>query len=228
MKYISLLLILLVAACGQPALVSGHLEAPHSQGDGQLVPIADTDTAYTNYYNMQPATTPRGWNITYMVKNDSTRFTDAYIQWQKGDVKRVYKYPHVLEYRGQFMPQFSDENSNYIFMEHACATDCRAILALPKNNKEEAVDFEAVLGYDFSLNRILCRAYTNNNRLKAVATDLNRHKTKSVTFKSPFYSIDIGYAPTDTIIFEKDMVIIKYEFFDADGDTVVEQQVIKF
>ncbi len=227
MKYICLLLIILLTACGQHSLISDHIEAPLPKSDGQLVPIADTDTAYTNYYNMQPVTTPRGWNITYMVKNDTTRFTDAYIQWQKDDVKRVYKYEHVLEYRGQFMPQYLDENSDYIFMEHACATDCRAILALPKNNQEAAIDFEAVLGYDFNLNRIVCKGYTNNNRLKAVATDLNQHKTKSVTFKSSFYSMDIGYAPTDTIIFEKDRIIMSYDFFD-DGETIRETQVITF
>jgi hypothetical protein len=228
MKYISLLLIALLAACGRHSLLSDNAEVPLPKSAGQLMSIADTDTAYTNYFNMQPMVTPDGWNITYMVKNDSTRFTDAYIQWQKGNVKRVYKYPHVLEYRGQFMPQFLDETSTHIFMGHACATDCRAILALPKNNTGKAVDFTAVIGYDLNLNRIVCKGHSNYNRLKAVATDLNRHKTKSVTFKSPFYSMDIGYAPTDTIIFESDRIIISCDFFDADGETVRETQVIQF
>jgi hypothetical protein len=231
MKYISLLLILLFMACGQPTLLSDNTKAPLPKIDGQLVPIVVTDTAYTNYYNIQPVTTPGGWAITYMVKNDSTRFTDAYIQWQKDDVKRVYKYEHVLEYRGQFMPQFSDENSSHIFMDHACATDCRALLALPKNTHEKAVDFVNVLGFDTKLGQVVTRTFFINNEivrdgeLIIKATDLTKGITKSVTFKNRDYSI--GNAMLDTVIFKGDRILVKWEFYTEDEE-FAETQVIQF
>jgi len=220
MKYF-IILLLVIIGCSTPKTISGKEPT-------NLIAISPTDTTYTNYFNVQPTTTPDGWDITYWVKNDSTRYTDVYIQWEKGGVKRMYSYPHVLEYRGQFMPQFLAENSNHIFMDHACATDCWAILALPKNNSDKAIDFEGILGYDFNLNQLVCRNYNDDNRLMVTATDLKRHKTKSVIFKNRYYSTDIGYAPLDTIIFEGDRVIIDCGFFNTDGETVRERQTIRF
>lgn len=226
-KYISLLLLLFVA-CGKPAFLSNNVGAPLPKSDEQLVPIADTDTAYTNYFNMQPIVTRNGWNITYMVKKDSTRFTDAYIQWQKGDIKRVYKYPHVLEFRGQFMPQFLDETSTHIFMDHACATDCWAILALPKNNTDKPVDFEKILGFDARFGQVVYREFDphfDEGRLVVSATDLGRGVTKSVIFKNRDFSI--GNAMLDTIIFKGDRIIVSWEFYNEDEE-FKETQVIAF
>ncbi|KOS06772.1 hypothetical protein AM493_12620 [Flavobacterium akiainvivens] len=231
MKYISLLFIVLLAACGQPSLLSDNIKAQLPDSTDQFIPIADTDTTYTNYYNVQPVTTPHGWNITYMVKNDSTRFTDAYIQWQKGNVKRVYKYPHVLEYRGQFMPQFLDETDTHIFMDHACATECRAILALPKNNKDKAIDFESVLGFNTKLGQVVTRTFFINDeivrdgKLIIEATDLTKGITKSVTFKNTDYSV--GNAMMDTVIFKGDRILVKWEFYSEDEE-FTETQVIQF
>jgi hypothetical protein len=224
MKYL-IILALIAIGCSTSKTINGH------EAITNLIPISPADTSYTNYFNVQPTTTPDGWQITYLVNNDTTRYTDAYIQWEKGGVKGLHAYPHVLEYRGQFMPQFLEENSTHIFMEHACATDCRAILALPKNNSNKAIDFENILGFDAKLGQVVTRTYFNNDEivtdgeLIVTATDLTKGITKSVTFKYKDYSI--GNAMLDTVMFKGDRILINWEFYTEDKE-FKETQVITF
>ncbi|MES2487512.1 MAG: hypothetical protein V4581_16395 [Bacteroidota bacterium] len=221
MKYLCLLLLIIIGcSTSKQSFTSGN-----HQGNEWLIPISPSDTSYTNYFNVQPTTTPDGWAITYWVKNDTTRFTDAYIQWQKGDVKRVWKYPHVLEFRPSFLPTFMTEDKYYIYMEHWCATECQALLVLPKNAHEKAVDFEDILGHDIRLGQIVYRIPTETDgELVITATDLKRQVTKSVTFKNKYYS-PIN-AMQDSLIFKGDRIIINWEFFTE--DEVKETQIITF
>jgi hypothetical protein len=219
---ICIIILFFSISCRQPKNVT-HETLTAIEG---LVPISTNDTSYTNYFNVQKETTPNGWEISYMVKNDTTRYTDAYIQWKKGGIVRVYKYAHVLKYRGQFMPQFLQETETYIFMDHACATECWAILALPKNNTAKAIDFEDILGFNFDLGQIVYKNYTKDDKLKITATDFNRNKTKSVIFKNKYYSL--GSMPLDTLIFKGDRIQIDCDFFDKDGVTIEETHTIKF
>jgi hypothetical protein len=225
MKYTILTFLIIILGCSTTKNTNGKILNQY-QGNAQLVPIAANDTSYTNYFNVKPGVTPNGWQIRYMVKNDTTCYTDAYIQWEKDDLKRVVKCSNVLTYRGAFMPQFLDETKTHIFMDHWCATDCMAVLVLPKNATDEAIDFEAILAYNFDLGRLVCTDYSDDNKLIVHATDLNRKKTKSVTFKNPYYSL--GNAPVDTIIFKGNRIIIDCDFFDKDGETIKEEHVIKF
>jgi len=228
MRYF-ILLLLIIIGCSTSNKTSET--ANNYTSNGWLIPISPTDTTYTNYFNVQPTTTPDGWAITYWVKNDSTQYTDAYIQWEKGGVKRMYSYPHVLEYRGQFMPQFLAENSTHIFMNHACATDCWAILVFPKNNTDKAIDFENILGFDAELGQVVTRTYFINDEivrdgeLIVTATNLTKDVTKSVTFKNKDYSI--GNAMLDTVIFKGDKIIVNWEFYTEDEE-FKETQVITF
>jgi hypothetical protein len=226
MKYIFLLL-LLISGCSIYKNSSGNTyDASNFTGPERLVPIAAHDTSYTNYFDMHDTITRDGWKIRYMVKDDSTRYTDAYIQWEKGDVKRVYKYNNVLHYRGSFMPQLLEESDTHIFMEHWCATDCMAVLALPKNGRDDAMDIEAVIDYSLESGQFVCREYKDNGAIAATAIDLKRRKKRSVTFKNKIYSMGNSFA--ESIVFKGDSIVIAGEFFDKDGETVKEVQTIRF
>jgi len=225
MKYI--LLLLLITGCSLYKNSSGKTYNGNDfTGIEQLVPIAAKDTSYTNYFNLRDTVTRDGWEIHYLVKNDSTRYTDAYIQWQKGDVKRVYKYNNALQFRGSFMPQLLEENDTHIFMEHWCATDCMAILALPKNSRDDAMDIEAIIGYNPEFGQFVYREYKNDGFIAATAIDLKRSKKKSVTFKNKTYSM--GNSFVESIVFKGDSIVIVGEFFDKDSETVKEVQTIRF
>lgn len=225
MKYIFLLL--LITGCSLYKNNSGKTyNASDFTGAERLVPIAANDTSYTNYFNVRDTVTRDGWKIRYMVKDDATRYTDAYIQWEKGNVKRVYKYNNVLQFRGSFMPQMVEESETHIFMEHWCATDCMAVLVLPKNDADGALDIEAVIDYRLKSGQIVYREYKDNGAIAATAIDLKRRKKKSVTFKNKTYSM--GNSFVESIVFKGDNIVIEGEFFDKDGETVKEVQTIWF
>ncbi len=226
MKYV-VILFLLITGCSHYKNSSGKTyDASAFTGSERLIPIAANDTSYTNYFNVRDTVTRDGWKIKYMVKDDPTRYIDTYIQWEKGDVKRVYKYNNVLQFRGSFMPQTIGENDTHIFMEHWCATDCMAVLVLPKNSKDEALDIEAIIDYHPVLGQFVYREYKDNGTVAATAIDLKRKKKKSVTFKNKTYSL--GNSFVENIAFEGDSIIIEGGFFDPDGETVKETQTIRF
>lgn len=227
MRCVIFLLLLLITGCSLYKNSSGKTyNASDFTGTEQLVPIAASDTTYTNYFNVRDAISRDGWKIQYLVKDDATRYTDAYIQWQKGDVKRVYKYNNVLQYRGSFMPQLLDESDTHIFMEHWCATDCMAVLVLPKNGFDDALDIEEVIDYHLAYGQFVYREDNTDGTITATAIDLKRRKRKSVTFKNKTYSMGNSFA--ESIVFKDDSIVIVGEFFDKDGETVTETQIIMF
>ncbi|MGQ2984485.1 hypothetical protein [Flavobacterium sp.] len=226
MKYL-IFLLLLITGCSLYRNSSGKTySAGAFTGAHRLIPIAANDTSYTNYFNVRDTTTRDGWKIQYLVMDDATRHTDAYIQWEKGDVKRVYRYNNVLQYRGSFMPQLLEESDTHIFMEHWCATDCMAVLALPKNGRDDAMDIEAIIDHNLRSGQFVYREYKDNGAIAATAIDLKRRKKRSVTFKNKIYSM--GNSFVKSIIFKGSSIVIEGEFFDKDGETVKEVQTIRF
>lgn len=201
-------------------------DADAFKGAERLIPIASNDTSYTNYFDVRDTVTRDGWKIQYLVMDDATRHTDAYIQWEKGDVKRVYKYNNVLQYRGSFMPQLLNESDTHIFMEHWCATDCMAVLVLPKYGRDDAMDIEAIIDHNLRSGQFVYREYKDNGAIAATAIDLKRRKKRSVTFKNKTYSP--GNSFVKSIVFNGDIIVIEGEFFDKDGETVKEVQTMRF
>ncbi|KOS06771.1 hypothetical protein AM493_12615 [Flavobacterium akiainvivens] len=179
MKYISLLLILLLAACNNPAK-----DATITEGD--LIPyseIADTEPHYTR--NIKDTITPGGWKITYLVKNDSTRQKDLYIQWSKGGVKQTYTGNHLLELQSYFTPVFKTETTDYIFMESEVRGG-NAVLLLPKNTKAPQ-QFSYIIGYNTAFAQIayIPESSYSTNELTVEAIDLKSGIKKSVQFTKP-------------------------------------------
>ncbi|MFP9098828.1 hypothetical protein ACLI09_07230 [Flavobacterium sp. RHBU_24] len=230
MKYFIFLLLLVLTGCGRTdeRIVNGAPPARHATG--KLIPIDFKDSLYYDLASYARDTvTNDGWKISYLVKDDTTRYNDLYIQWEKGTLKRVYKDSDVLQMRRYFIPDLSKENKTHIFLEHACATGCWAVLVLPKDTSAEVKDFEAVFDYNTDLGQVVYRKYDQNDALAVSATDLNRGSTKSVTYKNKGYALGSDMAPLDTVIFKGDRIIIDCEVYDLQQDkNIIERQVIRF
>jgi hypothetical protein len=231
MKYVVFILLLLLTACGQTDERILKNTSPTKNATGKLIPINFKDSMYLDVAGYAHDTvTKGGWKISYLVKDDTTHYNDLYIQWEKGRVKRVYKDSDVLLMKPYFIPVLSGENKTHIFLEHACATGCSAVLVLPKDSKADVDDFEAVFGYNVALGQVVYRNSSGEDTLSVSAIDINKSIEKSVVFKNknrnyifPSYS-----AFSDTLIFKGDKVIIDCEVNDENGKEIIERQVIRF
>ena len=127
-----------------------------SNNQDTLFPIDYSDENYSDLEVwIDDTITPDGWQISYLVKNDSTKYTDLYLQWEKNNEKAIVKLERVLEFRRYFIPVFEDENSNTIFLTHGCATYCAAILTLNKNNPLQSTDYLEIIDYNIDLGLIV-------------------------------------------------------------------------
>jgi hypothetical protein len=230
MKYVAFILLLVLTACGQTGETIVIDSPPARPATGKLIPIDFKDSLYYDLASYARDTvTNDGWKISYLVKDDTTRYNDLYIQWEKGAIKRLYKDGDVLLVRRYFIPDLSNENKTHIFLEHACATGCWAVLVLPKDSSTEPKDFEALFDYNIDLGQVVYRKYDEDDSLAVSATDLERGITKSVTYKNKGFSLGSDMAPLDTLIFKGDRVIIDCGVYDLKQDkNIVERQVIKF
>lgn len=135
--------------------------------------------------NIKDTLTANGWKIEYLVKNDSTKQKDLYIQWSKGNSKRVYLGRHLLELQSYFTPVFKTETGDYIFMEFEVRGGS-GILILPKNNNPE-VSFSYVVDYSAKYGQVVYipESSYSLDHLDVEAYDLKSDKTKSVRFSYP-------------------------------------------
>jgi len=197
---------------------------------GELLPINFKDTIYQDVAIFAKDTiTGDGWKIKYLVKDDSTRYTNIYIQWEKGSINRVTNCGNVLEMRRYFIPGFVKDNQDYLFFEHGCATGCTAVLILPKNGNDAVDDFNFVLDYKVSDSQIV---YVNedsfsSNSLSITATDLIKRVTKSTLFKNRC-SMTMGNSCIDTVIFNHNRILVEGTLSDKYGNDVKEVRSIEF
>ena len=197
---------------------------------GALIPIDFKDAIYQDVAMFAKDTiTDDGWRIKYLVKDDSTRYTNIYIQWKKGNINRVTNCGNVLEMRRYFIPGFVKDNQDYLFFEYGCSTDCRAVLILPKNDKDTVEAFNFVLDYKVSDNQIVCidEESFSSDTLSINATDLKKHITKSTLFKNRC-SMTMGSSCIDTIIFKHNRILVEGKLTDRYGNDVKEVRSIKF
>lgn len=142
---------------------------------------------YTGFErDINDTVTGDGWNIEYLVKNDSTKNKNLYIQWSKDNVKRLYCGYHLLELEGHFTPDFKTETPDYIFMSYELRGD-EGLLILPKNNTMPELNFAYVVGYSVEHGQIIyipVSSYSLDN-LDIEIYNLKSSTTKSVRFSKP-------------------------------------------
>ena len=178
----------LIDSCGQSTYKQKELvEKKVSKGTGQLIPINFRDSVYHDLeFYARDTITIDGWTIEYLVKDDSTKYQDVYIQWKKGNTKGLFYGGDILLMRRYFTPILLGENNTHIFLEHGCATTCSALLALSKDSIPEARDFIYVRDYNIKNGQVVFipeRSYSLDT-LEISVVDLTRQKEKSVIFEN--------------------------------------------
>ncbi|MDB5226029.1 MAG: hypothetical protein JWN78_222 [Bacteroidota bacterium] len=163
----------------------------------------------SNY--VQDTITPDGWNIKYLVKNDSTKESDLYIECSKASIKTLYYRPHFLEFKEYFIPKFIGETNSFLFFKHGCASDCAAILVVNKKRFSSYTDYQDVINYNINLQQILYvtqKAYKDGRLYDLSLVNLTKNREQNIQYSS---ICDATYKPScvDTVIFSQNKVIIK-------------------
>jgi hypothetical protein len=233
MKNLTYLILFIALACNSPerapvsaektdSLASVKTKAEPYIGTGKLIPINFSDTNYVNAIHYAVDTiTPSGWQIKYLIKDDSTRYLDMYIQWSKGNIKGLYKAERVLEFRRYFIPTYMGESHNHILFWHGCATDCQAILVCEEDSTPKAHDIPFVVSSNLALGQIVYvpeEAFTKDIDLDVAVMDLANFKEHTLTFKG-IPQLNRQYA-FDTIIHLKNKVSITALLRKSYADTV--------
>jgi len=205
---------ILLVACGQKDnKESDNFKSQAVKQSGELLEINFSDT---NYFDLEiwikDTITKAGYEIKYLVRDDSTKYNDIYIQCSKGNISGTFHGENLLQYRRYFIPTFIGETDKHIYFSHGCATDCSAILVFSKETLSNFKEFFHVVDFNIEFEQVLYvtdSTYENENKIYDLAlVDLNKDKTHKITYNNLCGAV---YKPTciDTVIFNKSQVIIK-------------------
>jgi major membrane immunogen (membrane-anchored lipoprotein) len=102
---------ILLVACGQKGNKENDISNSQVlEPSGKLIQIDFRDN---NYMDLQPSAkdtiTNDGWNVRYLIKDDSTKYNDIYIECSKGNVSGLFHGENLLQYRHYFIPTFIGE-----------------------------------------------------------------------------------------------------------------------
>lgn len=131
----SIALFLALISCGKDKTIKNNAvirenssHTPNDTSGLRKVDLNDKKYGDARSY-LKDTITKHGWKIEYLVKSDSTKYSDLYLKVSKEGLHSVFVAKNVLEYRRYFIPTYKSENGSNIFFTHGCATDCRAILS---------------------------------------------------------------------------------------------------
>ncbi len=204
----------LLVACGK----NRNKEKDNSQSQvlkqsGELLEINFSDT---NYFDLEiwikDTITKDGYEIKYLVRDDSTKYNDIYMQCSKGNLSGTFHGENLLQYRRYFIPKYIGETDKHIYFSHGCATDCSALLVFSKDTLSNFQEFSHVVDFNIEFEQVLYvtdSTYENENKIYDMALiDLNNDKKHKITYNNICGAV---YKPTciDTVIFDKSQVTIK-------------------
>ncbi|WP_316787685.1 hypothetical protein [Pedobacter frigoris] len=240
---ISFLILFILSSCNADkkinALQANPVAAKSSDvfkpyaGTGKLIAINFNDSNYADvsYYAID-TTTQDGWSIKYLIKDDSTRYSDLYIEWSKNKSKGLYHFPDVLTFRRYFIPFFEGENKKHLFFTHACATHCSAVLTLSKEKFPKYREFISIANFNIPNGQIVYTTYKDyDSQFVAAIADLNKGVERPAVFKnSPLFLEPMENI--DSISFSSNQVKLFATLIDRNDTTrkktVKEIQVVKF
>jgi hypothetical protein len=223
-KYsIIIALILSLIGCNQSEIKT---KSSHYIGTLKLMPININDSIFKGRQVWFKDTLLKsGWNIQYLVKDDSRKYKDLYIQWTKDSKKGLVRFESVLELNGVSIPTFEGENDKNIFMIHACSSTCRALLILRKDSIPSYTDYLDIVDYSLKFGQILyITNKTNDDSLLQVSlVDLNKKQEYIIDFKYKCSGV-FKSSYIDTVIFGLKKSIIKGNFDDESGEHKIKEQ----
>jgi hypothetical protein len=197
---------------------------------GKLIPVNLNDTLYGDFRSdFKETITSDGWKINYLVKDDSTKYKDIHIKWEKDRNVRTLNFPSVLIMRSYFLPVFKTETKTHLFLEHGCATSCSAVTALPKNPEADPHVFYNVLDYDINTGRVVYtpeRSYSLDS-FELDVFDLKSGQNKTIQFKNKC-SLSPEDGCIEKVLFNSTTVELYGVFSDEYGKRITEKQTAKF
>jgi hypothetical protein len=223
-----LIIFVFATACRRP---QNNIPQNYKAFTNKLIPVDVNDTLYGDFRSdFKEILTADGWNVNYLVKDDSTKYKDIYVKWGKGANVRTLNFPSVLMMRSYFLPVYESETKNYLYFKHGCATGgCTAITALPKDPEIEPHVFNNVVDYDLNRGRIVFtpeRSFSLDS-LELDIFDLNLNKSKTAKFRNR-----CNLSPEDSciekVIFKDKTVELLGTFMNEDGTTLTEKQTVSF
>lgn len=203
-----------LVACGQKGKKGSDISKSQAiKHSGELLEINYSDT---NYFDLEiwikDTITKAGYEIKYLVRDDSTKYNDIYIQCSKGNLSGTFHGENLLQYRRYFIPTFIGETDKHIYFSHGCATDCSALLVFSKDTLSNFKEFFNVVDFNIEFGQVLYvtdSTYENENKIYDLAlVDLKKDKIHKITYNNLCGAV---YKPTciDTVIFNKSQVTIK-------------------
>jgi|GEM_PF-2361938 len=211
---LALVLIILLAAYGKKDNKENAISNNQVlEQSGKLAGINFSDTTYTDLKIwIKDTITQDGYEIRYLVRNDSTRYDDVYIECRKGNARGLFYGKNLLQYRRYFIPSFIGATGKHLYFSHGCATGCSALLVFPKDSLSNFKEFVHVADYSMEFGQVLYvtdSTYENENKMYDLAlADLYHDRTHKITYNSICGAV---YKPTciDTVIFNKSQVTVK-------------------
>ena len=220
---------LLVSSCGaQPTEVRRDNSTTEQKALDGFIPIDFTDTVYADVQlHARDTVTSDGWAIQYLVKDDSTRYNDLYIRWSKDGHQGLFQCGDVLLMRRYFIPEFTSENGDHIFLEHGCATSCSAVLALSKDPVPHGRDIFYVVDQDLSRGQFVYvpeRSFSLDT-LEVSVVDLTRKEEHAVVFKG-HCTLAPDYGCIDSVSFGEERVVLYAKLLDDNGKEIREEHTV--
>lgn len=212
-------LICLLFSCGQ---ISPEQASPAAM----YLPLDPHDSMYLGKRDYACDTlTDGGWKIEYLVKNDSSRYSDLYIRWSDGKSSRLYAMASVLDLRDYFIPTYVGENETHLFLEHACASECNALLLLPKSSGSDVKSFVKVCDYNIGRGIVVYDTLPGYewNRFELMVADLQQNTEKTARFSHLCYS-EFGGNCLDSIVYHPQKVDLHATLTDV-NDPDREKQI---
>lgn len=175
-QFLQLFLILILVSCRQ--IKTENVVS-------KLVAINYNDSIF-KYRSNYDTTLLSNWAITYLVKNDSTKYKDIYLKVKKQNDSSIYFLEDYLYFRDYFTPTYSNENDKFIFFEHGCATSCRAVLVFDKTTLK-FTDFTQIIDYCVKTNKIVWvsnQELNDDQPFKVKIKNLLKSKDTTISFNN--------------------------------------------
>jgi hypothetical protein len=174
----------------------------------------DTTTVHKNF-------------IKYLITNDSCCSDNIYLNWGNDSINRIEIAQYVRQCRSYFTPYLVHETSEYLILEHGCATDCSAVLFLPLNNSEKVKSFLDIIDYNPG-NYTVIKAIDNNleeNEHEFIeAVNAKTNKTKRIIFKNSGLAARLIFL-VDSCNISDDEIYIRANLYDKQKDKKVVEEL---
>ena len=148
-----------------------------------IVPINPFDPKFDPMLCKMDTVFPDGWKVEYLVKNDSTKYTDLYIRCSRQEKSYVFFCDDYPSFRPCFIPMLFGQNEKFIYFSTFCITAQRVLLVMNKLHPEKSMELTPVIDFDVITNRLVLPSHENDGTFFSIY-DLSTQQTKEIIFRN--------------------------------------------